>query len=140
MERVDDDVDAFLRGAADAADLLRLDEIIRDALPEEDRVLWRGPMWGGTNQAIVGYGSIVQPRPRGGDVEWFLIGLAAQKNHLSVYVNAAEAGGYLVQARAARLGRVKVGAAAVTFRSVSDLDLAEFRALLIRASELERGA
>ncbi|MEV8338757.1 hypothetical protein [Leucobacter sp. NPDC077196] len=57
-----------------------------------------------------------------------------------MYLNAAEAGGYLVQARAARLGRVKVGAAAVTFRPVSDLDLAEFRALLIRASELERGA
>ena len=81
-----------------------------------------------------------QPRPREGDVEWFLIGLAAQKNRLSVYMNAAEAGGYLVQARAARLGRVKVGAAAVTFRSIADLDLAEFRALLIRARELERGA
>lgn len=136
MERVDDDVDVFLHSARMADDLARLDGVIRGVFPEEERVLWRGRMWGGTEQAIVGYVAVVQSRPRGGDVEWFLVGLAEQKNHLSVYVNAVEDGVYLVQARAARLGRVKVGAAAVTFRSVSDIDLDELRALLIRAREL----
>ncbi|WP_269816572.1 hypothetical protein [Microbacterium sp. KKR3/1] len=33
--------------------------------------------------------------------------------------------------------RDKVGAAAITFRSVDDLDLAEFRSLLQKARELE---
>lgn len=136
MERVGDDVDVFLGHARMAGDLARLDEVIREVFPEEDRVLWRGRMWGGTEQAIVGYTTVVQSRPRGDDVEWFLVGLAEQKNHLSVYVNAVEDGVYLVQARAASLGRVKVGAAAVTFRSVSDIDLDEFRALLVRAREL----
>lgn len=137
MERVNDDVHAFLRDAARAADLQRLDEEIREALPGLDRELWRGKMWGGTDQAIVGYGRIVQARPRGKGVEWFLVGLAEQKRHLSVYVNAAEQGTYLVKSRAAQLGHVKVGAAALTFQSVSDLNLSEFRALLIRARKLQ---
>ncbi len=123
--------------ASRAEELVRLDEIIREALSGLERVLWRGKMWGGTEQAIVGYGMIAQPRPRGGDVDWFLVGLAEQKNHLSVYVNAAENDEYLVRAHAHQLGRVKVGAAAITFRSIDDLDLARFRSLLQRARELE---
>lgn len=137
MDRVKDDVDGFLVAASRADELVRLDEIIREALPGVDRVLWRGKMWGGTEQAIVGYGTIAQPRPRGGNVDWFLVGLAEQKSHLSVYVNAAENGEYLVRARAHQLGKVKVGAAAITFRSVDDLDLAEFHSLLQRAREIE---
>lgn len=139
MERVDEDVDEFLRSAARATELLSLDALIRGALVGEDRVLWRGKMWGGTEQAIVGYGSITQPRPRGGAVEWFLVGLAAQKNHLSIYINAAEDGTYLVQKHADLLGRVKVGSAALTFRSVDDLDQDALRALIVRAQQIERG-
>lgn len=140
MEKVDDDIDAFIRASSRADELSALDTMIREALPGVDRVLWRGRMWGGTDQAIIGYGAIRQPRPRGSEVEWFLVGLAEQKRHLSVYVNAAEDGAYLVQTRASRLGRVKVGAAAVTFGSVSDLHEAEFRSLLTRAHELDASA
>ncbi|MFJ2543311.1 hypothetical protein [Microbacterium sp. NPDC087589] len=140
MEKVDDDIDAFIRASSRADELSALDAMIREALPAVDRVLWRGRMWGGTDQAIIGYGAIRQPRPRGPGVEWFLVGLAEQKRHLSVYVNAAEDGAYLVQTRASRLGRVKVGAAAVTFGSVSDLDAGEFRSLLVRSHELDAGA
>ena len=93
-------------------------------------------MWGGTEQRIVGYGGIAQPSPRGASVEWFLVGLAEQQRHLSVYVNAAEDGEYLVKRRAADLGKVKVGSAAVTFGSLADLDEPVFRALLRRAREL----
>jgi hypothetical protein len=81
--------------------------------------------------------SVLLPsRPRGASVEWFLVGLAAQQRRLSVYVNAAEDGEYLVKRRAADLGKVKVGSAAVTFGSLADLDEAAFRALLRRACEL----
>ncbi|MFD0789339.1 hypothetical protein ACFQ0P_02930 [Microbacterium insulae] len=137
MEKVDDDVDAFLRDSARADDLIALDRLLREALPTADRVLWRGRMWGGTDQAIIGYRSISQPRPRGAEADWFLVGLAAQQNHLSIYVNAAEDGRYLVQSWGDRLGRVKIGAAAVTFRSAEDLDLDELRDLVVRAGEVE---
>ena len=136
MEIVDEDIDAFLRGAERSAELVELDALIRAALPGIRRTLWRGKMWGGTEQAIVGYGLIRQPRPKGAGVEWFLVGMAEQKRHLSVYVNAAESGKSLVQLNADRLGKVRVGAAAVTFREIADLDIPEFQALLMRARQL----
>ncbi|HEY5905994.1 MAG TPA: DUF1801 domain-containing protein [Actinomycetota bacterium] len=138
MERTDTDVDGFLAAAGGPRgdDLRALDGIIRDELAGLERVLWEGVMWGGTEQRIVGYGGISQARPRGASVEWFLVGLAEQQRHLSVYVNAAEEGEYLVKRRAGELGRVRVGSAAVTFDSLADLDETAFRALLRRAREL----
>jgi len=138
MERTDADVDGFLAGVAGARgeDLRALDRIISEELSGLERVLWEGAMWGGTEQRIVGFGGISQPRPRGASVEWFLVGLAEQQRHLSVYVNAAEDGEYLVKRRAGELGAVKVGSAAVTFATLADLDEPAFRALLRRAREL----
>lgn len=140
MEIVGEDVDQFIGSSARAADLMVLDGVIRAALPGMSRVLWRGPMWGGTDQSIVGYGTIVQPRPRGADVEWFLVGLAEQKRYLSVYVNAAEKGEYLVRSFASRLGTVKVGAAALSFDAVDRIDLEVLGELVRRAGELNPAA
>lgn len=138
MQRTDLDVDAFLAslGSPRGDDLRALDRLVGAELAGLERVLWEGPMWGGTEQRIVGYGGITQPRPRGASVDWFLVGLAEQQRHLSVYVNAVEDGEYLVKRRAGELGRVKVGTAAVTFGSLADLDVDAFRALLRRAREL----
>lgn len=142
MERTDRDVDAFLASLdGDRADAMReLDRVISAEFDGLERVLWQGTLWGGTDQAIIGYGAITQPRPRGGSVDWFLVGLAEQAKHLSVYVNAVEDGEYLVKRRAGELGRVKVGSAAVTIPSLDRLDLDGFTALLRRARELEPGA
>lgn len=138
MERTATDVDAWLAElSAPRAEAMReLDRVITGELPGLDRALWQGVFWGGTEQSIIGYGAIAQPRPRGEPVEWFLIGLADQAAHLSVYVNAAEDGEYLVKRRAGELGRVKVGSAAITIPSLDRLDRDGFVRLLRRAREL----
>lgn len=138
MKATDENVDEFLASIeGDAGESMRLiDARIRSALPGLSRVLWRGIFWGGTEQAIIGYGDLVQSRPRGHDVEWFLIGLAQQKKHISLYVNAADADGYLGVQHAAALGPVTVGAASIGFRNSSDLDLDELDRLLVRARAL----
>jgi hypothetical protein len=61
--------------------------------------------------------------------------LAAQKNHISVYVNAADADGYLVKKYADRLGKARVGSASIAFKSVADIDLDVLRELLEAARE-----
>ncbi|GAA1136588.1 DUF1801 domain-containing protein [Nesterenkonia lutea] len=136
MEPVTDDVDEYLRSVARTEEMTALDALISTELPGLSRVLWRGAMWGDTEQTIIGYGRMRQPRPRGADVDWFLIGLAEQSKHLSVYLNAAEEGGYLLKHRADRLGKVKVGAAALTFTKLENLDQTEFRSMIARAGEL----
>lgn len=116
-------------------DVASLDAELSRVFAGHDRALWEGPMWGGTQQRIIGYGAMVQ-RQRSGDVEWFVVGLAAQKAHLSLYVNAVEDGHYLVQRFAGRLGKAKVGSANITFRRLADVELPVLVELAERARDL----
>lgn len=70
--------------------MLAIDDVVVAAMPGASRRLWTGTFWGGTRQTIVGYGDLRQPRPRADPVDWFILGLARQQRHLSLYVNAAE--------------------------------------------------
>ncbi len=144
MERVDTDPDEFIASFADdeqRATMARLDEVIRAALPGRTRTLWQGKMWGGTDQSIIGYGDIVQPRPRGEDVEWFLVGLARQSDVYSLYVNAVEDGRYIGQVREDQLrvdgvakSRLKIGSASIGMRTIDDIDLGALAELLAAAN------
>ncbi|WP_306371451.1 hypothetical protein [Nocardiopsis sp. CC223A] len=123
MQRTKTNVDQYLSRLGDPV-MTAMDAIITGALPGRSRTLWTGVFWGGTEQEIIGYADIVQSRPRGPAVEWFAVGLARQKNHYSLYVNAVEDGRYLSKAYAERLGRVKAGAAAITFKDADAFDRA----------------
>lgn len=110
-----------------------LDHLITSAMPGRRRALFVGKFWGGTDQEIIGYGHIVQPRPKGEDVHWFLVGLARQKDHYSLYVNAVADGAYLGQQYKGRLGKVKLGSASIGFKRLDDIDLEVLHELLARA-------
>lgn len=56
-------------------------------------------------------------------MEWFIVGLAPQKTYISLNINAADEDGYLIKKHAERLGKVKVGRAAISFKKADDLDL-----------------
>jgi len=139
VERVDTDPTEHLRSFDDEqirADMTRLDAAITAAMPDRSRVLWEGRFWGGTDQSIIGYGDITQPRPRGENVEWFLVGLARQKRNYSLYVNAVSDGQYLAHHYADRLGKVKLGAASIGITKLENVDLAVLGELLAEADRL----
>ena len=119
-------------------DIRALDEAITGALPSEERVVWEGKFWGGTDQRIVGYGSYHYKGRSGAEGEWFVVGLAAQKNYLSLYVNAAEDGTYLSEVYGTRLGNVKAKRANIQLKRASDVDLDVLREMAARARELTR--
>ena len=125
MERTDIDPDEHLASLdPDHRDAMTtVDRIITSSMPGRSRTLWEGVFWGGSEQSIIGYGDLVQPRPKGESVEWFVIGLARQKSHMSLYVNAVENGQYLGKHYGDRLGKVKLGSASIGFTSADDLDL-----------------
>jgi hypothetical protein len=125
MEVTDRSADEVLDGLAEPqrTTMTTLDEVVVRAMPGRSRRVWEGVLWGGTQQTIIGYGDIVQSRPRGADVAWFLVGLAQQQRHTSLYVNAIDEGGYLGAAYAERLGRVRVGAASVAIPRLDAIDL-----------------
>jgi hypothetical protein len=135
MQRTETDPDELIASLPDGTreDVAALDALIAGIMAGHERVLWEGVMWGGTEQRIIGYGAQRYVNRSGKQVDWFLIGLAKQKDHLSLYVNAADDVGYLSQRFAGKLGKVKVGSANITFRRLSDVDLLALRELLAAA-------
>jgi hypothetical protein len=137
MQRTDSSPDTFIASLADDVreDIAALDAEISAVMAGQERVLWEGVFWGGTEQRIIGYGAQRYVSRSGTQVDWFVIGLARQKDHVSLYINAASDDGYLVKRFAGRLGKVKVGSANVTFKRLSDVDLPALRELLQAARE-----
>jgi Domain of unknown function (DU1801) len=117
-------------------DIAALDAAIFGVMAGEERVLWEGVFWGGTQQRIIGYGSYRYKGRSGAEDEWFVVGLAVQKNYLSLYVNAADDGGYLSERYASRLGKVKAKRANVQIKRAADVDLDVLREMVARAREL----
>jgi hypothetical protein len=138
MERRGTDPDHYLQSlpAEVRQDMVGLDALITGAMPGRSRVVWEGTFWGGTEQTIIGYGDLVQKRPGGTTVEWFVVGLARQKSYFSLYVNAAAGGRYLVADYVGRLGKAKVGSANVTFKRLADIDQKTMSELVSRADQL----
>lgn len=101
----------------------RLDKLIAAIMKGHERVLWEGVFWGGTEQTIIGYGACTFTGARNKEVEWFMVGLALQKQYFSVYVNAVEGGQYVAEKYRARLGKVKAGKASISFKSLDAIDL-----------------
>ena len=141
MEPTNDDVDAFLADLGND-DMTTLDAHIADVFGT-DRVLWRGIFWGGSEQAIIGYGDWTYRRPGKSDVDWFMVGLAQQKNAISVYIMAVEDGQYAVKKYADTFAsgtgaKPKVGSSVVSFKRLSDVDLdALMRVVRIGREQLE---
>ena len=105
-------------------------------MPGSERHLYEGKLWGGTDQQIVGYG-IMDYRNRSGDeVQWFVVGLAAQKDYISMYVNAVENDTYLLGQYKGKLGKVKIGSASISFDSLGDVEFENLMDLVTRAGEL----
>jgi hypothetical protein len=117
-------------------DIAALDAVIAAVMTGLERTLWEGVFWGGSQQAIIGYGSYRYKGRSGAEGEWFIVGLAAQKNYLSLYVNAYDGGQSLVKAYAPRLGKVKASSANLQFKRAADLDLDVLRELVTRARDL----
>ncbi len=125
MERVNTSPEDFISSQEQETQevLQKLHTLIRKALPDQEYCLWEGVFWGGSEQQIIGYGNFSYVRSDKKKVEWFLVGLARQKNYYSVYVNAVEGKKYLAEIYAAKLGKVKVGKSNISFRKLEDVNL-----------------
>jgi hypothetical protein len=138
MQRSTTPPDDFIASLPDGVrdDIAMLDAQLARIFDGHERVLWEGPMWGGTEQRIIGYGAYRYEGRSGAAGDWFVMGLAAQKAHLSLYVSGAEDGQSLAKIYAGRLGKVKVGSANIAFKRLSDVDLPVVLEMAERARDL----
>jgi uncharacterized protein YdhG (YjbR/CyaY superfamily) len=128
------------------ADML-IDEFLAD-VPEERRetirtlhnvIVERAPelapkIWPMAGKSMIGYGDYHYRYASGREGDWFVIGVASQKQYISVYVCASDEHGYLAESRKDRLGKVSVGKSCIRFKRLDQLDLNEFRRLVSDAA------
>lgn len=135
MDLSDRTVDEYLGSLSEQVgeDMAALDAVIAAEMDGFPRELYEGKLWGGSDQEIIGYGRYSYQRSDNKTVEWFLIGLAAQKNYLSVYISAVEDGEYMSEKYGSDLGKVKVGKSSISFKAAADIDLAKLASLVRRA-------
>jgi hypothetical protein len=139
MEKTSADPTSFIRSLPSdvRTDIEALDTLISEVMRGHPRVMWEGKFWGGTDQRIIGYGDLTVSRPGKATVHWFIVGLASQKDHISIYVSAADDDGYLVKKYQDRLGKVKVGSAVISVKKADDLDLSALRELVAAAADFK---
>ena len=135
MEKTDKNPNDYIESlpTETRADVARLDTEISKIMAGHPTVMWEGKFWGGSEQQIIGYGDYSYERSDGKTAAWFIVGLAQQKQYISVYVNAFDEDGYLTEKYADRLGKAKVGKSSISFRSLDDIDLDGLLDLVVKA-------
>lgn len=66
----------------------------------------------------------------GREGDWFVVGLASQKNYISVYVCASDAKQYVAEKYKDQLGKVSVGKSCIRFKHPDDIDFEVLRKVL----------
>ena len=72
---------------------------------------------------MIGYGSFKCRNAKKEIIDWPTIGLANQKQHISLYVCAWEDGKYIAETHKKALGSVSVGKSCIGIKKLEDLDL-----------------
>jgi hypothetical protein len=123
-------------------DLRKLDKLVRESAPALKRHFHRGTPPGepGMRFKMIGYGRFHYRTRSGQSVEWPVVGVALQKNYISVYLSAAKNGVPLVQSYSGKLGEIRSGRNNFSFEKYADLVTPVVSALFSEAEEIFRAS
>jgi Domain of unknown function (DU1801) len=103
-------------------------ELIRRTVPQLEPTMEFG---------LLGYGKYHYRYASGREGDWMLVGLASNKQYISLYVTAVRpGGGYLAESYKDRLPRASIGKSCVRFKRLGDLDQEALSTMLREAVEL----
>jgi len=140
MFRVDaDSLEAYLAfDPARTADLDALHALMRKAAPALKRHFHTGAPAGeaGMRMNLIGYGHVKYAIKSGKTASWPVIGVALQKNYISVYVAVTRNGKPLVPFYAGKLGELRMGGNNFSFESFADLKAPAVASLFAEAAAI----
>jgi uncharacterized protein YdhG (YjbR/CyaY superfamily) len=122
--------DEYIEGLAEPrrSEVRAVHELIRRTVPQLEPTMEFG---------MPGYGRYHYRYASGREGDWMLIGLASNKNYISLYVTAAcPDGTYLAESYSDRLPRASIGKSCIRFKRLADLDQDTLATLLREAVEL----
>ncbi len=102
---------------------------IRQAVPQLKPLIIYG---------MLGYGKFHYKYASGREGDTSVIGLASQKNYISLYILAEKDGVYLAEANKEKLGKVSVGKSCIRFKKLEDLNLKVAMQLAKTAAKLRQ--
>jgi len=102
-------------------DVQRLHELVREVAPELEPTMEFG---------LLGYGKMHYRYASGREGDWMKIGIANNKQYISLYCCAADGRGYVAERYRDRLPKANIGKACVRFKRLADLDETVLRQLI----------
>ena len=120
------------------SDLQRLDKLLRESAPGLKRYFHRGTPPGepGMRFKMIGYGRSHYRARSGKSVEWPVVGVALQKNYVSVYLSILKDGVPLLQSYSGKLGELRSGPNNFSFEKYEDLVTPVASALFAEAQRI----
>jgi uncharacterized protein YdhG (YjbR/CyaY superfamily) len=103
------------------ADIQALHDMVREEAPELEPTMEFG---------MLGYGKYHYKYKSGREGEWMKIGIANNKQYISLYSCAADEDGYVAERYKDRLSKANIGKSCVRFKRLSDLDEETLRELI----------
>jgi uncharacterized protein YdhG (YjbR/CyaY superfamily) len=109
------------------SDIEALHDLIREAAPELEPTMEFG---------MLGYGKYHYKYPTGREGDWMLVGLASNKNYISLYVTVPSPDGrYLAESYQDRLPKASIGKSCIRFKRLDDVDRDVLAQLLRKAAQ-----
>ena len=84
---------------------------------------------------MLGYGSFPYKNYKKEMIEWPVIGLASQKQYISIYVCSVVDGEYIAEKYKKELGKVKVGRSCISMKKLEDVNLPVLKKVLGEAEK-----
>ena len=94
-------------------DIQRLHDLVREVAPELEPTMEFG---------MLGYGKLHYRYASGREGDWMKIGIASNKQYISLYCCAADERGYVAERYRERLPKANIGKSCVRFKRLDDLD------------------
>jgi uncharacterized protein YdhG (YjbR/CyaY superfamily) len=109
------------------SDIQALHDLIRETAPELEPTMEFG---------MLGYGKYHYKYPTGREGDWMLVGLASNKNYISLYVTVPSPDGrYLAESYQDRLPKASIGKSCIRFKQLDDVDRDILAQLLRKAAQ-----
>jgi uncharacterized protein YdhG (YjbR/CyaY superfamily) len=106
-------------------DIRRLHDLVREIAPELEPTMEFG---------MLGYGKFHYKYASGREGDWMKIGIANNKQYISLYCCGADDEGYVAERYRERLPKANIGKSCVRFKRLSDLDEDTLKELIREAA------
>ena len=109
------------------SEIQKLDKLIRETVPELKPFIIAG---------MIGYGTFHYKSKSGREGDWSIVGLASQKNYISLYICASDGKQYIAEKYKEQFPKADIGKSCIRIKKAADVDEKVLKKVLKEAQEM----